>query len=1098
MKRIPPFRNRQDVIYLVHKEPTTNNENGIYIVKPKDNSYVSIWAVVWQVPIKLMSTADGYTKQEIDKTIKTIKDDISSLENKTTDINNKLLLAIKNLETKLVKIIEASNSNVIVKKAVKTYADLAITYPEPSIGWDVLVLSDENYKDKRANRYRWNGQEWVDMHFGIPSQDTLTIQNHLPIPYRTSNLLANYPLISSYGNELLVNQGSLLNKTRTDYSITDLIKLESRVIRVQLLLGLNDSLDNRFLEFYSFDKVKISNSARFDNKDGFVENKLSVREIDQVITVPESAVYVQLHSINDTHTEYYPYDFKLSFLDISIFNNPNGTASYNISSFKKGLWYVSGLKSQSYSHLLRNISEGDDIFINVYGFYFYAYHILDSNYEIISSLFINDEDFEEYIKGTDIRITAPKDSAYIAINTVDKSVISKELADKVKVKITRSLTNNKPEILEDIIYDEDYFNIDGTLAGVNVEKYSSTDFLPVFKYHHLEISTSVKGWQCLYFYNINKGVISRYPENANLWDYDIRTNNLIEIPKDAYYVRAIKVKNIEDLPLYQAHLGDFYIRLTDNSVFDFKAVDNVQYDESYFFIKEYPTVSQVKDKYKSTPKIPVKKGYNIDYKSVVKGGANLFIYNLDGMKTKSISESEYSYTMEEDGFIVLATMNEDHPQYDKNAGVFLNIYKLDINLSLENKDYNKGANHSLSLKCMKEFHYGYGDTVEYSKYIWYSYHTGCFYASNTHRGDKTFIFKWDDEISKNKNPDSYSASMLPNGDVLFVYRTETESMNIHSDDIRRNPILYQKIFNYKPLEIDFGEEFKPSGWLQNCGFVNDVEHNKIYLSEYTRPSVETANAWEVNYPITNPSNWKRILTKELSGDLNKGFKHFHHISKDPYTGVIYATTGDDDSAAAIYALYKGEDQMRLIAGTNEEKCRLLNFVFLEDAIYWASDSWYSKHSLFRAERGEDGYISEETIKKIADFPSDSFATYATVYLETEDLLVFLDRRDLPGTQMDLFCWDLINNKLIKLDTIYSITKDKNVHLGFRCEAVELYPKTNSFAVGFGRSLLYSTSQNFINKLNNKDVDSERINNLILTVKRNNNNTFKISYSTSHS
>ena len=58
MKRIPPFRNRRDVFYLVHEEPTKYSKNGIYIVKPKDNSYRAIWAVVWDVPIKLMSTKE--------------------------------------------------------------------------------------------------------------------------------------------------------------------------------------------------------------------------------------------------------------------------------------------------------------------------------------------------------------------------------------------------------------------------------------------------------------------------------------------------------------------------------------------------------------------------------------------------------------------------------------------------------------------------------------------------------------------------------------------------------------------------------------------------------------------------------------------------------------------------------------------------------------------------------------------------------------------------------------------------------------------------------------------------------------------------------
>ena len=159
MKRIPPFRNIRDVFYLVHKEPSANNENGIYIVKPKDNSYRAIWAVVWGVPIKLMSTSDGYTKEEVDKIISTIKD--YQKENDKLLENIKLEISKLNSE----KADRTELANVVAGLVpMGSVANLTEVEAKPKRNNDAYYVEDQLSPEGNAYIYRWDAglNLWVN------------------------------------------------------------------------------------------------------------------------------------------------------------------------------------------------------------------------------------------------------------------------------------------------------------------------------------------------------------------------------------------------------------------------------------------------------------------------------------------------------------------------------------------------------------------------------------------------------------------------------------------------------------------------------------------------------------------------------------------------------------------------------------------------------------------------------------------------------------------------------------------------------------------------------------------------------------------------
>lgn len=335
-------------------------------------------------------------------------------------------------------------------------------------------------------------------------------------------------------------------------------------------------------------------------------------------------------------------------------------------------------------------------------------------------------------------------------------------------------------------------------------------------------------------------------------------------------------------------------------------------------------------------------------------------------------------------------------------------------------------------------------------------------------------------------------AFMDNGDIIAVWRTEL-ILSGSDDNVRRNPLLFIAEDNYRCEVIDFGDKIKPSGWLQNCGGNFIYPEGCFMFAEYTRPSVEYARVWRVIAPYNDPQNWKEIMKFELSGQGNEGFKHCHAIQYDHYTGVVYATTGDDDTAAAVYHSLDGGKTFELSHPTSEKYCRMLNFIFTQEAIYWTSDTYKENyHFIFKAKRLENGVIDYDTLEEICHLPlpggNNVLATYSTVYLETLNVLVLLERCDAQGdSSMPFRLFDLNDNTLHVMGVLKSVGGTVK-NMGFRNEYVELYPKSNIFRVGFGGKLFPTGGYlNHFDILGNKGVNGgSNINNLVVQIDKKEN------------
>lgn len=361
-----------------------------------------------------------------------------------------------------------------------------------------------------------------------------------------------------------------------------------------------------------------------------------------------------------------------------------------------------------------------------------------------------------------------------------------------------------------------------------------------------------------------------------------------------------------------------------------------------------------------------------------------------------------------------------------------------------------------------------------------------FYYSGTTPENMKEIFEWDISLagSTYNTPEYYSPFITKYGDIVFVFRgdrlstlTDNEPIN---PDARRNPIVYPASDYSNPIVVDVGE-VKPTAWLQNCGADYIYNQDTFMFSEYTRPLHGNAHVWKVSEPVTNPDSWQISKTFELSGSMNIGMKHSHTVNYDPYSGLIFMTTGDDSSAAKIFSSADNGVSWQVQMENIEKYCRVLNFVFKEDKIYWATDSGkIDFHFFFEVPRDPITKVPDfSAIKELYKFKNKSAqqATYATVAIEEPNGLLFLDRYDNPTVEpMEIYFWSFETNSMHILDHLNPV-EGVAAMFGFRVEALNWYQSTGKdkrIVMGYG----HPPNDNALlgNKINN------RINNLALEIK----------------
>ena len=180
------------------------------------------------------------------------------------------------------------------------------------------------------------------------------------------------------------------------------------------------------------------------------------------------------------------------------------------------------------------------------------------------------------------------------------------------------------------------------------------------------------------------------------------------------------------------------------------------------------------------------------------------------------------------------------------------------------------------------------------------------------------------------------------------------------------------------------------------------------------------------------------------------------LQQDPYTGIIYVTSGDNDIGTGIWYSTDSGETFTQLDEYSDAKYRMLNMVFCDDYIYWATDDWAPHHVIWRAERDANGLIDADSLTVLLTFPNESasqyIATYATVYIPAYNVLLILNRidtnnPDLSTTSIPVLVYDFNDSTLY---TAGYVTRAKTAHsqIGFRTEAITFTTRDNKVVCSF--------------------------------------------------
>ena len=372
-----------------------------------------------------------------------------------------------------------------------------------------------------------------------------------------------------------------------------------------------------------------------------------------------------------------------------------------------------------------------------------------------------------------------------------------------------------------------------------------------------------------------------------------------------------------------------------------------------------------------------------------------------------------------------------------------------------------------------------------------------FYYSSGVPDRLEYLFTWDKTATYNGSADpmKYAIGITQEGDIICVARGEYLGA-------RYNPTVYPHDDLENPVVVDFGSSAKPTGWLQNDGFYAG-DDGFFCFGEYTRPALVTTSIWKVETPYTSKDSWSIKKTFTLSGSNVEGMKHTHNVDRDPFTGLMYASTGDDETGAKFLFSDDEGDTWTVFLETNdgsgitniEKYCRQLNFIWTREYIYWATDSRMAQsHCLFRATRLQNGLLDVQNIETLYTFPSDRTATYHICYLPNPKGFLLLNRYDLRDKcPMDVFFYDLDAGEMQNIGTLgnLSATLTTGCYLGFRCDAVSHYPYYSGNKIICGFALSPNNMQIYNNVYSSQtetfgyaqsDADNDgKVNNIVIEV-----------------
>lgn len=723
--------------------------------------------------------------------------------------------------------------------------------------------------------------------------------------------------------------------------------------------------------------------------------------------------------------------------------------------------------------------------------------------EEIGSIEIGTTETREYID-----LVPPENAAYVAVQSMDSTHNEYE---EYNFYITiKNIVLERNELMlnseGDNVYSIPFSSLlTGSISDDTDETYRKTPFIRVFRGDTVSVSIRVKGHICGYFYSKDKlhsvaittGIVG--PEVVNFISE-------LTVPGWAEYIVLQTMSSTH--ASYEKY--DYYIkinrksdRLIENLYSDvnslkntYENIENKNWDYGIF------NISVETEYYNRSPYIPIDKETEmLDVSLRIKGGRYLEFYgenavdvvkSYEDLGADAVNIKQRFSVPDGAKYFRVVTMNDTHPDYE-DYGFYVHkvFYKLENNSSVhQGMPVSFDAIPSLQLWAAQEINFSDGSEPISKNFLFCEVdNTYNFYIARDKFGNgMSFLFSWRQDLQE-ATPTNYSAAVLPNGDILFIYKSEAVYGEESTDSWQKNPILYERANGYEPVEIDFGDSVKPGGWLQNVGFNAIYPYGCLIFGEYTRKTAQKARIWKVSYPYNEKNSWKVVKEFDIdyTTEIPNSIKHIHTIQFDQYTGLIYACTGDENQGSNIWVSKDQGENWEFVYGPSEKYCRLLNFIFTDSYVYWATDSpTDSLHFLFKAERGEDGVIkvseAEELTQLLQPESGMLLATYGLSYLKTINALLLLERVDGLGWQwMPIRLWDLNSNSLKTIGRIESVSGEKQ-NMGFRCQFLELYPKDNSIMCGYNQFSPYRNYNKLLGNRNSSDVN-ERINNIIIRVDR---------------
>ena len=385
-----------------------------------------------------------------------------------------------------------------------------------------------------------------------------------------------------------------------------------------------------------------------------------------------------------------------------------------------------------------------------------------------------------------------------------------------------------------------------------------------------------------------------------------------------------------------------------------------------------------------------------------------------------------------------------------------------------------------------------GKTPNYTDFLYLDRTTQKLYISSGTPDDVQYLCDWDSSLVNGRECKYYMATITSDGDIIFL-----------RDHARENPVVYPHGAYNNPYVIDFADNKKPYGALMHGSVVQFADGSFVF-GDYAYHSLtdEQNNdgriIWRVQKPYNNPDNWGRVHTfkhvnagSPISDEPDNEIGHIHAINYDFYNDVLYCTTGDIDRHCRLwYSLDKGRtwgavpnavgwkqgDEGTGNTQTIGQKWRFTNMIFTKDYVYWATDSFFAYHELYRIQRNENGVIDASTLELICNLESVSplpsgmsQATYNMILLRNPYGLLIIDRAE-PRTDgmLDVKFYDLSIERLYVVGTLERATTDassldQETRIGLPNQCATLYqPETTDYVLIGGDTFIRPNNTSLFN------------------------------------